>query len=238
MRMNAHRRVMWTGLLTLTASCAAGSPADTYYADIGIEAGAVSPPVDAGKKDATSSRDAGGGPGTNPGGSGADADGVQAMTTDDATDDMTAANDAPAGDDGSAGSDAGTVGPSSDAGGCASCNGCCDLGGACVSGVSDTSCGSGGGSCTDCTMIGGSCQPGGTCSANPVPDAGNDGGSTGQRDAGACSQRTCRNGCCDSNGVCQPGTTTTACGQNGQRCRDCTNAGIQHVCGKPIPICL
>ena len=45
-------------------------------------------------------------------------------------------------------------------------------------------------------------------------------------------------GCLDDRGVCYPGTMTTACGKNGQKCVDCTTAGLQHVCGSPNPICL
>jgi hypothetical protein len=28
------------------------------------------------------------------------------------------------------------------------------------------------------------------------------------------------------------------CGQYGQRCMDCTNRGIMHMCGMPLRICL
>jgi hypothetical protein len=46
-----------------------------------------------------------------------------------------------------------------------------------------------------------------------------------------CSQRTCMQGCCDSSGTCQPGTATAVCGNLGQRCMDCTNMGLNHMCG-------
>jgi len=45
-------------------------------------------------------------------------------------------------------------------------------------------------------------------------------------------------GCLDDRGVCYAGNMTTACGKNGQKCMDCTTAGLQHVCGIPNYVCL
>ena len=49
--------------------------------------------------------------------------------------------------------------------------------------------------------------------------------------SGVCSIRTCPQGCCDPTGTCQPGDSTDLCGNNGQRCMDCTNRGVNHMCG-------
>jgi hypothetical protein len=45
-------------------------------------------------------------------------------------------------------------------------------------------------------------------------------------------------GCLDDRGICFAGNMTTACGKNGQKCMDCTTAGLQHVCGIPNYVCL
>jgi hypothetical protein len=47
-----------------------------------------------------------------------------------------------------------------------------------------------------------------------------------------CGLQTCPQGCCDSSGTCQPGTAVTACGNQGQHCKDCSTAP-QKMCIPP-----
>jgi hypothetical protein len=89
------------------------------------------------------------------------------------------------------------------------CGGCCDAAGNCVAGTSHTACGTAGNACQACTSQGKVCtQPGNYCAFFP-----------------SCGPFTCPAGCCDSAGKCQNGVTNSACGTNGQSCKDCTATG-------------
>src|SRR5258708_35629341 len=106
-----------------------------------------------------------------------------------------------------------------------------DSTGTCQTGTSDpTACGFGGAACMACAT-GQMCVSANCTGASSSSSSSSSGGSGS---GGACGQQTGNSGCCDSTGTCQPGTSTTVCGQFGQRCMDCTNRGLMPMCRMPL----
>lgn len=104
--------------------------------------------------------------------------------------------------DAGAGGECVTTPPTCTATSCA--GGCCVGPDTCVMPDGDTSCGTGGEQCENCTGEGKTCQNH-VCATIP------------------CAQ-TCAtsNGCCASDGTCHGGFLSTACGEDGNACVDCT----------------
>lgn len=112
------------------------------------------------------------------------------------------------------------------------CTGCCDEQLVCRKGTANGLCGAGGEICDNCLATGLTCVDGDcTCVAsceNACP---------GQDDGcgGTCPQNTCE-GCCDEDNICVAGASSTACGEGGGACIDCTTTDL--VCSSGQCVCM
>ncbi len=103
-------------------------------------------------------------------------------------------------------------GPDTGACDAATCpSGCCTTAGACISGSTANACGVGGAICVDCTQEG-----------FPICDA-----QTHQCEDTVtnCTAASCPTGCCSGN-LCIAGTSASACGNFGDVCQNCAQAGL------------
>lgn len=105
------------------------------------------------------------------------------------------------------------------------CDGCCQNN-TCQPGTSTKACGAGGVSCKSC--VAGTCQlpvcnKGGLCGSVPAPSGSSCAvGALG----GRCYLGACCTGCW-SGTTCEPGTTTLACGKDGNPCKPCIGFPIK-----------
>jgi hypothetical protein len=204
----------WVVPIILAACATAGSGATGDAPPVG-----VSSPHDAGAASSMSSGDdssSGGSSGGSGSGGGSPSSGDDSGGSQGGDDATTAGDDASASDDG---------------GSCAAtCAGCCDVNGTCNDGTEDSVCGLQGVDCVDCVVASETCQSGscatGSGSSGGSPSGSASGSSSGSSGgtSGSCTLLNCLTGCCQGN-TCITKTSTTACGNLGNACKDCSATG-------------